>query len=382
MKILMAEHTHYDSLFQVGCHHLAKGLARRGHSVTYLSACLTPFHAGQLMGNNRREVRARFRNWAGRGKVWQNGLFSYVPLTLVPFVQFPLLDSLWAAKAYSRFAIPSLIRFLEERGPFDAFLVGDPRFVPLIDHVKARKRLFRLTDDILGFSGAPRTIQTLYKEAVEKCDRVIVTARPLKTMMEKKFHAKDVTYLSNGVDLDRFRKVRTGEPSDLKRIPGPRAVYVGALLDWFDVKLLRQTALALPKVSFILIGPPRISMEGLAELPNVHVLGPKPYESIPRYLSFCQVGLIPFKRTQLIQSVSPIKLYEYMACGLPVVSTAWEELRQLKSPAYLAKDAADFIRGVRKALGAKRNEKLVKFARENGWDKKVDKILELVGKPT
>ncbi|HEY5039621.1 MAG TPA: glycosyltransferase, partial [bacterium] len=331
--------------------------------------------------NNRREALARFRNWAKGGQTWEAGLFSYVPLSLVPFTRFPLLDSFWAAKAYSRFTVPSLFRFLDSRGPFDAFLIGDPRFVPLIDRVKARKRLFRLTDDILGFTDTPRTIQELYREAVEKCERIIVTARPLKNMMEKNFQAKDVTYLSNGVDVERFLKVKAKEPMDLKAIPGPRAVYVGALLEWFDVELLRQVAVSLPKVSFILIGPPRVSLDRLKELSNVHILGPKPYESIPHYLSFCQVGLIPFKKTKLIQSVSPIKLYEYMACGLPVVSTDWEELRQLKSPAYLAKDLSGFIQGIRKALAARRNEKLVRFARKNSWDKKVDKILELIGKP-
>ena len=378
MRILMGEHTHFDSLFQVGCHHLARGLAQKGHQVTYLSTPLTPLHLANLFTSKRGETLKRLRNWMVGGQAQMPGLYSYVPFSLFPFARLLPFDNSWTAWNNLKLTFPSLRRVVEKRGPFDLFLMGDPRFVPLMKEVGAKKNILRLTDNLLGFETTPRSMEGLIRYGIEHCDSVIVTARPLQKWLEEKFGFRDSVYIPNGVDFEHFNGTPEGELEDLKEIPRPRAVYVGAMEKWFDLDLLASAASACPQVSFLLIGPPRTDLSALRPFKNIHLLGPRPYSLIGRYLKACQVGLIPFRKNELINSVSPIKLYEYMACGLPVVSVEWDELKGLRSPALLSKDKASFIRNLGKAIRRKGSKtSYAQFARENSWGKRVEKILAL-----
>jgi hypothetical protein len=103
-------------------------------------------------------------------------------------------------------------------------------------------------------------------------------------------------------------------------------------------------------------------------LPNVYVLGCRPYAEVPLYMKEAQVGLIPFRVSEMIHSVHPIKLYEYMAAGLPVVAVAWDELEALQSPALLGRTREEFIAGIPRALaGAVSREELIAFAARGDW---------------
>ena len=86
-------------------------------------------------------------------------------------------------------------------------------------------------------------------------------------------------------------------------------------------------------------------------------------------MKHAQVGLIPFHVTEMIHSVHPIKLYEYMACGLPVIAVCWEELESLQSPALLCRTRTDFVRAIPQALenGASSRERLMAFAAQADW---------------
>ena len=127
--------------------------------------------------------------------------------------------------------------------------------------------------------------------------------------------------LPNGVDAENFARPRP-EPEDIAGLARPRVVYVGALEYWFDVELLERCALARPDVPFVVIGPrPDGLPASLATLRNVHLIGPRPYAEIPAYLQHCDVGIVPFRRDALVDSIHPIKVYEYLAAGLRVVAT-------------------------------------------------------------
>ncbi len=379
MNILMAEHTHFDALMPVGCHHIARGLAKRGHKVTYISTCVTPFHLGNLFGSKNGETQKRFSNWTVGGEEQGNGIVSYVPLSILPFRRNPLLDNRFAARNHCLWTLPSLTGWIKQHGPHDAFLIGDPRFVPLVDKLKIPLNILRLTDNLMGFEDVPRSMKTLLELGREKCGQLVVTSKPLGDLMEKDYGFKNISYVPNGVDFERFSEDSNDVPEDLKNIPEPRAVYVGAIDHWFDRDLMLSLARKLPKVSFILIGPPRIDLSVLQKVSNIHILGSRPYGTIPAYLSACQVGIIPFQNNELIRSVSPLKLYEYMACGLPVVSTEWEEVKALGSPAILAKDPDSFAVGLEKVLGGNKSRKEFQdFAKANSWDDRVDKILGVI----
>jgi len=377
----MAEHTHYRSLFQVGCHHIARGLAELGHEITYISWYLSPLHLAYLATQKRKEVQNRFSNYLHGGIQETKNLYTYVPFTLSPLVKLPLFDNIASANRTVKWTLPNLLNKLNQNGQYDAFLIGDPRFVPLIEQVKADKIILRLTDNVAEFEHSPKVINQLIKKGIKQADQVIVTSKPLIEIMQEKYAATNVSYIPNGVDYSHFATESSSiQPDDLKNIPKPRVTYIGAIENWFDCDLLAEVSHAMPEVSFIIIGPVRTDISKVENLPNVHFFGPKPYRELPNYLHHSDVGAIFFKRIPLIESVSPIKLYEYMAAGLPVVSIEWNELKSLNSPALLASGKDEFISALNKALTETKNEWVYNkaYAKNNSWKERISCIVEII----
>jgi glycosyltransferase involved in cell wall biosynthesis len=142
-------------------------------------------------------------------------------------------------------------------------------------------------------------------------------------------------------------------PVEYGKIPRPIAVYTGAIDFWFDFGLVEYAARRMPEVSFVLIGPADLARTRMERLPNLYLLGRRSYQSLPPYVRYADVGIIPLNVTDypaLVNHVHPLKLYEYMACGLPVVAVAWDELRNINSPASLSHNPEEFVQRIHQAL--------------------------------
>jgi hypothetical protein len=172
----------------------------------------------------------------------------------------------------------------------------------------------------------------------------------------------DTLLLPNAVTLEDWQNVSAGEvPADLAAVRrGDRVVaYYGAIANWFDWPLWVHAANARPDWSFVLIGP---AYDGntaavqarAAAAPNIHYLGPKRYDELPRYMQFVDVATIPFVLNAITHACSPVKLFEYMAAGKPVVTTAMREVLKYHS-VLVAHSAEDFVRRLDEAVG-KRND--------------------------
>ena len=122
---------------------------------------------------------------------------------------------------------------------------------------------------------------------------------------------------------------------------------MGAIEDWFDYDLMRHAARQLTGHTFLLVGPTRGNQwRELAEIPNIRFLGPRPYQEVGGYVKWADVAIIPFRRTPLVEDVSPIKLFEYLATGTPVVATEWKELKSIDPPCRLISSREDFVNAV------------------------------------
>ena len=247
--------------------------------------------------------------------------------------------------------------------------------------LKYKKSVFRIADNQMGLKHFTSEMKLQEREIASSVDLVVYTARTLEKYVEE-FHPRESLYLPNGVDFSHFENGNHTQPPEFKDISNPIAIYIGAMQAWFDFQLINLAADKLPDVAFVLIGPSHYAKGRLRKLPNIHILGRRNYEDIPRYLYNADVGIIPFNvidHPVLVNSVSPLKLFEYLACGLPVVSTAWEELNNLKAPITLADTPDQFIMGIENALLEGKDPTPNKlYASQQDWSYRLRMLLEYI----
>ena len=139
----------------------------------------------------------------------------------------------------------------------------------------------------------------------------------------------------------------------------------------------------LPEVSFVLVGPDDRARNMLRPAKNLFLLGARPYGQLPGYLQHAAVGLIPFdvvNHRDLVRSIHPLKLYEYLASGLPVVAVEWEELHHLRSPAVLTNGREHFVAAIREAIARPPEPSVLQsYAANKDWSRIVQRMIDLVG---
>jgi glycosyltransferase involved in cell wall biosynthesis len=246
--------------------------------------------------------------------------------------------------------------------------------------------IYRTYDEIQHFKGnlgIARVIDDIERRHITRADLVLCSS--VSQYERRKDLHPDVHLVPNGVDLKLFRKPSV-PPPELASIPRPVLGYVGTVDYRMDFGLLERIARRRPEWSLVLAGPcrhdRRESLRDLSRLPNVHVLGSLPVESVPGIISGFDVCLIPFHITASTNSMYFYKLHEYLAMGKPVVSTDLFEVRPFHSVVRLSATAEEFEGGIAGALETDCSEHRrarMEVARENGWDERMETLAGLVG---
>jgi glycosyltransferase involved in cell wall biosynthesis len=186
------------------------------------------------------------------------------------------------------------------------------------------------------------------------------------------------------VEYEHFARPRPAPP-EYVGLPRPIAVYVGVILEWFAFAWVRQAAARLPGMQFVLIGPDALARQELGGLGNVHLLGPRDYASVPAYLQYADVGIIPFDADRggnTVACLNPLKFYQYLASGLPVVSASWTAIRKLRGPARLCETADDFVAALRQAVTDPGDgDAYRRYAAAEDWGRRAATLLEALEAP-
>jgi glycosyltransferase involved in cell wall biosynthesis len=207
--------------------------------------------------------------------------------------------------------------------------------------------------------------------------------------MEK---ATNVHLVMHGVDHSNFVTAldSSERPDDLPA--GSIIGFFGLLSEWFDQSLVLAVARKLPDAQVVLIGDADVDVEALRGQPNIHLLGPRRFAELPRYIAHFAVGIIPFAVNELTRAVNPVKLREMMAAGCPVVSTALPEVERYAGTAALAEgerggvrvvaDEIEFIEAVRTWIEApatlSERETISHHVAAETWESKTGEILQLI----
>jgi glycosyltransferase involved in cell wall biosynthesis len=224
-----------------------------------------------------------------------------------------------------------------------------------------------------------RKVAHHHRSVVTDADVVLVSNDVLA--MRHRAERSDLIVVPNGVDPERFR-ASTTRPGDVPR-QGPIIGYHGAIASWFDFDLLAGVARLEPDWQFVLVGPVddrvRTPAAALNELPNIHLIGERRSDLIPGYVQAFDVGTVWFEVNPMTEGVSPLKVYEYLACGVPVVSTPLPSCVD-EEAVLTAGDPSSFRDRIADALASRGEAAWSTLARETvdgaAWDARLAPVLE------
>lgn len=373
-KILMVESQEFFSDVKIGAHHYAENFSKNGYEVLWLSPAFTPIHKYNKAINIKERERL---NVPKRNKL-QTNIYGYSPKVLVPFIGVRGLDTNFIGKHYLDTGIPSVKKVLNkiEFDEVDILWISNIKMYYLKDMVKYKKLVYRVADEKKGFKNFFPTLEKLETELIRKADLLYGTSH--RIIDKCKRYREDVKYLPNGVNVDDFIIDNSDCPKDILDIKNEKiCIYIGAIAEWLDIDKIVYCVRNMPDMKFIFIGPKHINFEKVESYSNVRYLGKKKYEDLKKYLKFSDVAWIPFKINELTDAINPVKLYEYLAAGVPTVTTNFKEMQYIEGPFEICYDSLSMYKSLQKCLdGIYIKSQLVDYAKNNTWEKRFIKIIK------
>jgi hypothetical protein len=299
----------------------------------------------------------------------------------LPFYSHPM-----AREANRRLLSASLRRALRQLQFRDVISwVFLPSSAVVAGRLGERLLVYHCVDEFAEFSGVDgRALLGLEADLLARADVVVVSAERL---FESKRRLNPNTHLvRHGVEVEHFGRAldaATETPADLGRHGGPVIGFFGLIADWIDLELVRHLALERPGWRVVMIGRADTDTSRLAGIENVELLGWRPYADLPRYCKGFDVAILPFKVNELTLAANPLKLREYLAAGLRVVSTALPEAERLQPLVSVARDHAGFLRELDHVLedapwGPQRA--VAASVASESWDRKTEEIGAIVAR--
>ena len=253
-----------------------------------------------------------------------------------------------------------------------------PMALAISNHLQPELVVYDCMDELSNFKFAPEDLKQKEKDLFRVADLVLTGGQNLY-QAKKNLH-NNIFPFPSSIDKDHFMQARTrmNVAPDQKNIEQPIFGFYGVIDERFDIELLREAAIRKPEWSFVIIGPViKIDPATLPVSPNIHYLGAKTYEELPAYLAGWDVALIPFLLNESTKYISPTKTPEYLAAGVPVLSSAIVDVVTpygLNNLVQIFDDADSFILAGEKELAKKNTERrkwlrsVDLFLKENSWD--------------
>ena len=383
MDIVLLSTADWDNPFWTNKQHMAVELSLNGHRVLYLESL--GLRRPALRGADLRRLWRRVTKLGKKPREVRPGLWVWSPPT-VPF------QGLRIVRAFNRFLLLITLRHWMRRLRLhpDMLWTYNPMTTRFLRLGKFGSSVYHCVDEIKAQPGMPREeIEFAESELLRAVDVCFVTSTHL--LETRRSLNRNVHLLENVADFSHFSKAMessTQVPSDLARIAAPRIGYVGAISGYkLDLALVEAVARSRPEWSIVLIGKvgegdPWTDVSRLEQIPNVFFLGPKDYKDLPSYLKGLDVAILPSMLNDYTRGMFPMKFFEYLAAGKPIVSTDLHALRAYSNVAMLAKTREEFVSFCEAALEGKAVPLPTRLAvaKENTYETRTKKMLEILGR--
>ncbi|HEX4922920.1 MAG TPA: glycosyltransferase [Bdellovibrionales bacterium] len=261
-----------------------------------------------------------------------------------------------------------------------------PMALPFSRHLGATATVYDCMDELSLFKNPHPLLTTLEAELFERADVVFTGGHSLYE--HKRFMHPNVHAMPSSIDFRHFSAARKkpAEPEDQKSAGPVRLGFAGVIDERFDIELVEQVAGLKPDWNLIMIGPVvKISEDALPRRPNIHYLGMKNYKDLPAYMAHWTIGILPFARNDSTRFISPTKTPEYLAAGLPVISTSIADVVRPygeQGLVSIADEAGAFIRAGEKILqtlpNAEWRARVDAFLSQTSWDGTQAQMAKLV----
>lgn len=393
MNIICLSNQLWDSRTPTNKFQVMSRLSRLGHNVIFVDP---PINFGRVLFQQFQRKLWNLKRFLLGYKMPNENVLNFTPINFIPFgfinSFFHAIKILILSKFYFKNKEPIVVWIYHVQiSNIENYLRILPYNILIYDCV----------DEYSAFPRDNKIIGTLTKNLeaqerllTEKADLVFATTPALvNKLKEYSNNPEKVFWTPNVGDYEKFKnskKLKYNLPSDIASIPRPVVGFVGALDDYkFDKALVRKIAQTYPNYSLVIIGPLAIKDKdatdddlGFTEFKNVYFLGFKPYDDIPKYFAGFDVFIIPYVLNEYtVGGCFPIKFHDALAAGIPTVVTNLPAYEPFKKVSYISKNPDEFVKNIELALdedNAMRMKERQDIAKENSWEKKVEKLVNLI----
>jgi glycosyltransferase involved in cell wall biosynthesis len=333
-------------------------------------------------GTSDGSVARQFWRWLKGGiRMERENLFVLTPPPCLPFRYHRVVN-----KINQWIRLGSIKRATKRRRIEDPVLwIYEPDAGALVGKLRESLSLYYCADD-WSTSGQwwnrSKDVCEREFELARKVDLVVGTARKIAERWQSV--NANTFFVPNAADVEMFRRARDPDlnvPEEIQRIPAPRIGYVGVVNARLDVALYDNLTEKRPDWHWVVVGPlieSSVDLSRLKKRSNVHFLGARPRTSLPSYLKGFDVCTIPYICSAHTESIFPLKLFEYLAAGRPVVATPLPELLPYRDYVRIAATPQEFETHVSELLHTRPQPAPREFLEQNSWDARVEVLSSLL----
>jgi len=356
-------------------HHVANRLARLT-PVLYVDS--PGMRAPTMNGRDFRRIWQTLLNTFSRPRPLAHNLW-HCTVAQLPMRRLPGVEAL--NRIFGKWAVKRAMRHIGLKRPVAWFVVPHPGF--LTGRLGESLCVYYCTDDYAAHPGVDSVRIAASDDALTRSADLVFVVPPA-LLESKRRQNPSATFAPHGVDADHFalaRESSTPLPESLPSLRKPVVGYIGSLHAWIDFGLIAWLASQRPQWDFLLVGHAHTEVDALRELSNVHLVGAQPYEDLPRWAKVFDAAIIPYRDNRQITNANPLKLREYLAAGLPVVSTRNPEIESFSHLVHIHDDREGFLASLDAVVATPVDEdagRRMAAVASQTWDRRVDNVVEQV----